>query len=180
MLRRIRIRRRVEEKLAIVAEVDPRRKPEFSAEHATRQITRAVAEQHGLAIGRIAFIRAGTLPKTTSGKLQRRATKQLLLAGRLDRVTPEPAQRRPEPEEIRQEIRTKVTGIISEAAQLAVDNIPSDVSLHSLGVDSLAGVNIAYEIGVLTGREVPNTLVSEQDTLDKLVDFVMASTGAGS
>ncbi|MEP7339011.1 MAG: amino acid adenylation domain-containing protein [Acidobacteriota bacterium] len=44
---------------------------------------RAVAEEHGLHLYEVVFIRAGTLPKTTSGKIQRNACRDLYLSGGL-------------------------------------------------------------------------------------------------
>ena len=41
----------------------------------------------------------------------------------------------------------------------------------------LTGVNIAYEIGLLAGRDVPSGLLAEHDTVEKLVDFVLAAGG---
>ena len=35
--------------------------------------------------------------------------------------------------------------------------------------------NIAYEIGLLAGRDVPSVLVTEHDTIEKLVDYVLRS-----
>jgi acyl carrier protein len=52
-----------------------------------------------------------------------------------------------------------------------------DTSLYSLGVDSLSGANIAYEIALLTGQEVPSQLVAERDTITKLVDYVISVGG---
>jgi len=44
-------------------------------------------------------------------------------------------------------------------------------------VDSLAGVNIAYEIGLMTGQDVPAELLDERDTIEKLVDYIVAQGG---
>jgi acyl-CoA synthetase (AMP-forming)/AMP-acid ligase II len=38
-----------------------------------RDIRRAIAEQHGLQVHEVLFLEPGSLPKTSSGKLQRRA-----------------------------------------------------------------------------------------------------------
>jgi acyl-CoA synthetase (AMP-forming)/AMP-acid ligase II len=46
-------------------------------------IRRAIAEEHGLRVARVELVRPGSIPKTTSGKIQRLACKRALLAGDL-------------------------------------------------------------------------------------------------
>jgi acyl carrier protein len=77
------------------------------------------------------------------------------------------------PKHNRDELTARVKAIVSECAEISPDRIRNSESLHRHGVDSLAGVNIAYEIGLLVGRDVPSVLVTEHDTIDKLVDYVI-------
>ena len=73
----------------------------------------------------------------------------------------------------RDEVRKSVIAIVSECAEIPAERLKDQESLHRHGVDSLAGVNIAYEIGLLCGRDVPSVLVTEHDTIDKLVDYIL-------
>ena len=50
------------------------------------EIVRAVQQAVGLTVSEVVLIEAGSLPKTTSGKLQRSATREQYLAGTLGRV----------------------------------------------------------------------------------------------
>jgi len=92
-----------EERLVIVAEVEPHYRPasrtspgrEASAhspgrlpldvEAVVRAIRGAVAEQHDARAHTVVLLRAGRIPKTTSGKVQRHACKAGFLEGTLDR-----------------------------------------------------------------------------------------------
>jgi acyl-CoA synthetase (AMP-forming)/AMP-acid ligase II len=68
------VEREGEESVALIAEVDPRFGSELDDElgaDAICAIRRAVADSHQLALHAVALVPAGTLPKTTSGKLQR-------------------------------------------------------------------------------------------------------------
>lgn len=47
-------------------------------------IRRAVAEEHDVQVGCVALLKPGTLPKTSSGKIQRQACRAAFLAARLD------------------------------------------------------------------------------------------------
>jgi acyl-coenzyme A synthetase/AMP-(fatty) acid ligase len=71
-----------EEHLVAVAEID-------NAEHdaVRRAIVAAVHQQMGLRVDEVHFLRRGSLPKTSSGKVRRRETRARLEAGTLALAT---------------------------------------------------------------------------------------------
>jgi acyl-CoA synthetase (AMP-forming)/AMP-acid ligase II len=71
-----------EERIVVIQEVD-RRARDFDPAKLTRDIRREVSRRHELRLHEIVFLRGGTLPKTTSGKVQRYACRQRYLEGRL-------------------------------------------------------------------------------------------------
>ncbi len=91
-----------EEHLIIAAEVDPRRQlavrgpPDGEASAhpegripldvgaVVRAIRRAVAEQHDVRVHTVMLLRPGRIPKTTSGKVRRRACQASFLKGTLE------------------------------------------------------------------------------------------------
>jgi acyl-CoA synthetase (AMP-forming)/AMP-acid ligase II len=93
-----------EEHLIIAAEVEPRfrpavRKPPVGEERArptgrlpldveavVRAIRRAVAEAHDVRVHTVVLVRAGRIPKTTSGKVQRHICQASFLKGTLERL----------------------------------------------------------------------------------------------
>ena len=54
-----------------------------SVEAIAEAVRRAVAEQHEAQVHQVVLVRSGTIPKTSSGKIQRRACRAALLGGRL-------------------------------------------------------------------------------------------------
>jgi acyl-CoA synthetase (AMP-forming)/AMP-acid ligase II/7-keto-8-aminopelargonate synthetase-like enzyme/acyl carrier protein len=62
------------ERLVVVHEVERRARGHL--EPVLQAIRRAVAEEHGLAVDAIVLIKAGTIPKTSSNKIQRHACRQ--------------------------------------------------------------------------------------------------------
>lgn len=70
-----------EERLVVVQELEFRAKPNF--EEVTAAIRQAVAEVHEVQVYAVLLIKAGSIPKTSSGKIQRRATKANFLANKL-------------------------------------------------------------------------------------------------
>jgi amino acid adenylation domain-containing protein len=73
-----------EEQLVIVQELEFRAKPNL--EEVITAIRQAVAEEYEVQIYAVVLIKPGSIAKTSSGKIQRRATKADFLAGKLEVV----------------------------------------------------------------------------------------------
>lgn len=73
-----------EEQLVVVQEVERTWLRKIDAEMVARAIRKAVVQQHELYVHTIALIRTGSIPKTSSGKIQRRACRAKFLEGTLD------------------------------------------------------------------------------------------------
>jgi 8-amino-7-oxononanoate synthase/acyl carrier protein len=72
------------EKLVLVQEIDRRKQGKFDIIYDT--IRRAVSTEHELGLDAIIFVRGGTVPKTSSGKIQRHACRDMYLSGALEAV----------------------------------------------------------------------------------------------
>ena len=75
-----------EEELVIVQEVERTARHKIDAAELTGLIRERIAEEHEVFARHIVLIRPGTLPKTTSGKVQRSLTRRLWQDGRLEVV----------------------------------------------------------------------------------------------
>jgi acyl-coenzyme A synthetase/AMP-(fatty) acid ligase len=76
-----------EERVVVAVELDPRADVTHESLQALERVARnAVWQGHGLALERVVPIAAGTLPKTTSGKIQRLACRKAFETGILQRV----------------------------------------------------------------------------------------------
>src|SRR6185295_1279513 len=82
---------RGEEQLVIVQEVERTERNKIDPKEITGLIREAVTNDHEIYARHIVLIRPGTLPKTTSGKIQRGATHTLWLEGRLSTLVAEAA-----------------------------------------------------------------------------------------
>ena len=79
------IERRGEERIVVVAEADQRKLPDEDDCHlALLSIRRAIADRHQVSPYAVAIVAAGSLPKTTSGKLQRFLCRDAFLSGEFD------------------------------------------------------------------------------------------------
>jgi len=75
-----------EEQLVVVQEVARTFRGEADAGEIVASIREAIAREHDITVREIVLIRTGSLPKTTSGKIQRRLTRHHFLAGTLSRI----------------------------------------------------------------------------------------------
>ncbi len=70
-----------QERLVVICEINAKR--EASDDDMAKAVRKAVADRLELAVHEVKFVRAGGLPRTSSGKLQRRLCRQLYLDGGL-------------------------------------------------------------------------------------------------
>jgi acyl-CoA synthetase (AMP-forming)/AMP-acid ligase II len=75
-----------QEQLVVVQEVERTFRREIAIEEIIALIREAIIREHEVAAREIVLIRTGGLPKTTSGKIQRRLTRQMFLAGSLSHL----------------------------------------------------------------------------------------------
>ncbi len=72
------------ERIVVVQEVERTQRHSLSAPEVAAAVQAAVVNNHDIALHKIVLIRPGTLPKTTSGKIQRSLTKRRWLDGELE------------------------------------------------------------------------------------------------
>jgi acyl-CoA synthetase (AMP-forming)/AMP-acid ligase II len=68
---------RDQERLVIVQEVGRTHRHRIDLDEIAAAIREAIAEEHELSVHEVVLVMPGTIPKTTSGKIQRRLTRQL-------------------------------------------------------------------------------------------------------
>ena len=71
------------EQLVVVQEVEAEHVRTLDADAVIRVIRQAVAEEHDVTPAAVVLLRPGTIPKTSSGKIRRRATREGFLTGTL-------------------------------------------------------------------------------------------------
>jgi acyl-CoA synthetase (AMP-forming)/AMP-acid ligase II len=84
---------RGEETLVVVQEVERTQRHAISVDDIEGTIREAVVTEHDCAPDHVVLLRPGGIPKTTSGKIQRRLTRQLWEQARLDVLEPDPERR---------------------------------------------------------------------------------------
>ncbi|HEV7598941.1 MAG TPA: fatty acyl-AMP ligase [Bradyrhizobium sp.] len=73
-----------EERLVVIQEVERTWRASLNPINLVESVRAAVVAEHELMVSELVLIRTGTLPKTSSGKVQRRGTRQLYIDGQLE------------------------------------------------------------------------------------------------
>jgi acyl-CoA synthetase (AMP-forming)/AMP-acid ligase II/acyl carrier protein len=186
------VRQDNEERLAVITEVYPDRvtdpEPVFAA------IRQAVGE-HGLMPCAIVLIAPRSLPKTSSGKIQRTKSRTLFVANELSvvarwdapRTSPSAAPvstgllERLNQSSGRQTQRILVDYIANLAAALLgldLEDIEVDRPFGEIGLDSITAVELVEEVGSALGREVPGTLLFDFPTIVAIAGHLLETQPA--
>ncbi|AGP41609.1 non-ribosomal peptide synthetase [Sorangium cellulosum] len=144
-------------------------------------IQRAVADRHEVAIHAVALIKPGSLPRTTSGKVQRRACRARFLDGSLGTVwrsaLEPPAGAGDEREEPpRTALERALAGIWAEVLGRA--RIGRDEEFLSLGGDSLRAMQVSGRVSEALGVEVGPAQLFETTTVAALAAWIEGRQGS--
>ncbi len=164
----------------------------------------AVLEAHGLMIHSIVLVRSGTIPKTSSGKVQRRACRAAFLSGEIKAVAerhrvgapgtdaidaPHPRNLAARVEQAiafpqAQSRQSCVLGTVCQHAialgGAALSDVTPDTPLTALGLDSLQRVELAAMLEKTFGCRLPDTGFHPAQTLGELARAVEQHIKAGS
>lgn len=151
-----------EEQLVVVQEVASRKADEW--EQAIRQISQNLAQVHELAAHAIILVRKGTIPRTSSNKIQRQACKSAFLGHKLHVVK---EWREGKPSKARQLTPAEPSSAIS-ARKAAAEWLVAEISrrhgakptqtllrtpITAFGMDSLRAIELAHKMRADFGLE---------------------------
>ncbi|HEY8021205.1 MAG TPA: condensation domain-containing protein [Thermoanaerobaculia bacterium] len=189
-----------EERLTIVQEAEV--EEAAAAAPVAEAIRRAVAEEHEVQVERVVLIRPRTIPKTSSGKIQRHAARQGLLAGTLEVIavsdlTAEAADDRggsgaapigdagPEltaealaalPEERRRPaLEGQLRRWAASALKVGTAAIDPGAPLSALGLDSVTAIELRHAIETHLGAALPLADLLEGPSVRELAATLLAA-----
>ena len=153
-------------------------------------LCRAVVDEHDVRLHAVAIVAAGTIPKTSSGKIQRRACKEEFLNGSLsllfrwqmpdsrevEEAVPSTAPLSRDAESVKSWLVTAIAAKLGvEAAELDPNH-----SIARYGVDSLLGVELRHEIETGLGVALPVDSLLHDYSVDQLAEQIEAQDPVSS
>lgn len=194
-----------EEKLVLALEVDPSRSNAASSDPTTFQeishcIVAAIGREFELDIQTISLLAKGSIPKTSSGKLQRSAVREAFLAKTLEPIyewrretgkvivtqviredpLEESSQQRPEdslaptPENIRPWLIEKITRHLGVSASEFDSNKP----FSDYGLASKDAVELSGDLGDWLGSRFSPALLWKYPSVDSLAEYLRPQQGS--
>ncbi|AGC43393.1 non-ribosomal peptide synthetase [Myxococcus stipitatus DSM 14675] len=185
-----------EERLVLVHEVDPGKLPEPDAlVDALRQV---LAQKHEVHLHGVALIAPGSIPKTSSGKIQRRACRAMYLGGELEVITrsdasehvaaSEPAAELPvlsrevllaAPREERPRLLAEhLRHLVSRALDVAPSSLDADRPLAAFGLDSMHSIELKSALEDGLGVSLPVAVLLDGAGLRQLTQKVLEELDA--
>ncbi len=175
------IERNGREELVLLAEAG-RRPPEGHA--ATLEvIRRALLDTHDLAPSAIHLVRPGSIPRTSSGKLQRHACRRLVEEGAIEPIATwaaELPESTPRPPAIDPVSTSPLDPLLADLVRRhtgAGDTLlhPGTLLASDLGLDSVARLDLAHRIEVALGLSFADGTLGDWESLGDLQDSVTAA-----
>jgi amino acid adenylation domain-containing protein len=180
-----------DERIVIVQEVD-RRPLETNLEAIIAAIRAAVAQEHEILLHDVVLIRVGSIPKTSSGKIQRHACRESYLKDQLAVVARSVAEAttilddaKDAVDLIRAELflldrddrRKQLESFLEDRAarilHLSRSRLDAQQSLIALGMDSLAAVELKHVVEERLGISISLTALLDGASLCQVVDHVL-------
>ncbi len=162
-----------EERLVVVQEAANRKDNDLSM--TIQRIRQAIAEVHEITPCAVVLIRTSTIPKTSSGKIQRRACKQDFLSKRLNVIKEWSEEETEEAASPLAPIENRTAWLIAKIARkLGAD--PAHVDIHqpltAYGLDSLTAIELAHDLQAEFGVHVKWADLFEGLTIAEILNRV--------
>lgn len=155
-------------------------------ESACRAIREAIVEEYEISPSKIVFVKLGTLPRTSSGKIRRKECKAKLLAGELKTVFAEASTQgsASEMDQVRTPANKKpviydpnsretfLSDCVRRVLRLGAQNLDPEVSLLALGLDSIAAAELKAVIADNLRVDVPLEMMLQGISLAGLSMFI--------
>ncbi len=147
--------------LIVVQEIERVAMRKFNSTEARRKVVEQIALNHEIKVHQVVFICPVSLPKTSSGKVQRSLTKKMYIEGTLNEVT----ENKINSKSIVFTNKSKLGNIVSEILGETVD---LNLSLISLGFDSIELIRFKQEVESRLSATLPLELLFENHSIYEL------------
>ena len=171
-----------EERLVIVQEVE--RAPQSTPEEIIAAVRRAVGEDHAVQAHAVVLVKAHSIPKTSSGKIQRRACRAMYLEGSLEVVaawreaaTDADANTSPSaPPRETAEVEDLLAARIAARLGVPRAEIDVDTPIARFGLDSLAAIELTHELETGLGVRLPMASLLQDFSIAQLAARLASDT----
>ena len=161
------------ERLVVALEVT-RHHREVDNEAVFSAVRRALADREGVLPDVVILVKQNGIPRTSSGKVQRRATRAMLLEGTLETVArsdatiDEIAETLRDPSASSAPIEEWLRRWVADELQIDVRSVDPTASVREYGLDSVAAVRLVTELEQVLGHRVDVALLWQEPSIRSL------------
>lgn len=170
------------EKLIIAHEIERSSLRHLDVEEVTSAIREAVSAEHDLQVYAIALLKTGRIPKTSSGKIQRRACRDGFLNHTLEVVgewqqtdqaeTLTPMEDLTKAPPTKENLEKWLISKLAEALNLDPEAIDPEESFAQYGLDSSVALELTGELSTWLECELEPTLFWEYTNIESLTEYL--------
>jgi acyl-CoA synthetase (AMP-forming)/AMP-acid ligase II/acyl carrier protein len=170
------------ERLVAFVEIQPKRNPNHHPQQLTNEIVEIISNQFDIALADVVLIKSGTLPKTTSGKIQRYLCRQYYLShfegqrlplfqmSKQDKSIESKTSTRFNASKI--QFKIWLIDWVAQELEISSTEIQGNEALANYGLESLAAVSLADAIEEKLKINVSSTLAYDLKTIDAIVEHL--------
>jgi thioesterase domain-containing protein/acyl carrier protein len=160
------------EQLVIAFEVDRTASKNLDIDEVVGAIRNVVAEHYELPVYAIVLLKRGSIPKTSSGKIQRQACRKAFLDSSLNSLAMWTLKNSSNQQEITSENPLEAQLIQIWQRVLGISSISTKDNFFELGGDSLKAAVVTAEVEQVFGRTISLANLAEASTIEKLANFI--------
>ncbi|HEX7317777.1 MAG TPA: amino acid adenylation domain-containing protein [Pyrinomonadaceae bacterium] len=175
-----------EERLVLAQEVNVRHG--LDGGEIVRAIGEAIAEEHELQIHAVTLLKTGSLPKTSSGKIQRHACREKFLSNSLDAVTAWEMPPAPEGEvgtpgagpdvQNVESIEAWLRAEVSARLGVGASEVDLNRPVSDYALDSLAAIELTHRIEAKLGVVLPMVSLLQSPTIAEVAALAQAAAAS--
>ncbi|MGZ5026942.1 MAG: beta-ketoacyl synthase N-terminal-like domain-containing protein, partial [Methylobacter sp.] len=175
------------EALVLVQEVERSQMRGLDAGRVFAAIREAYWEAFQVQADELVLVKPGSVPKTTSGKVRRKACQDALASGELPVIArwrrntaiEIPAEATAADSHDAASVRQWLQAYLAKKTGVAAQAIDIDTPFAAYGLDSLAAVELAEQLGAWLGVQLDNSLAFDYPTPARVAEFVAAAPQTG-
>jgi amino acid adenylation domain-containing protein len=162
------------EAVGLVQEI--RREGDLDPDELARRAVQALAETHEVEVAAVVLIRQGTLPLTSSGKVQRGEARRRLLAGELKPLGSFRRDLAPAPAAAPPRRHGELVALLCEEVAAALDLDPAEIDpqepLSRFGFGSMTAARLAERVGARVGVRLEATSFYDRPTVAAVAEWI--------
>jgi len=176
-----------EERLVLVQEIDHKQQ---NIEEIIERIRQAVVEEHELQPYAIVLIKVGSIPKTSSGKIQRHLCRRMFINGSLD-VLAESQAGSSGPGDLRdstsstsfqsvEAIRHWLASQLAVRLGMEIRHVDFHLPISRYGLDSLTSIEFAHAIEASSGVSLPMVNLLQGNSIAQIAEDILTQLKAAN